>query len=42
MLNQIIRGEFAYTIIEIQQAVYPENIADELKKVSGVIRVNIY
>ncbi len=40
MLNRS-RGEFAYTIIEISGSV-PENIADELKKVSGVIRVNIY
>lgn len=40
MLNRS-RGEFAYTIIEISGSV-PENIEDELKKVSGVIRVNIY
>ena len=40
MLNRS-RGEFAYTIIEISGSV-PGNIADELKKVSGVIRVNIY
>lgn len=35
------KGEFAYTIMEIKGSV-PASIADDLKKVAGVIRVNLF
>lgn len=40
MINRS-RGEFAYTIMEIKGSV-PASIADDLKKVAGVIRVNLF
>lgn len=40
MINRS-KGEFAYTIMEIKGSV-PASIADDLKKVAGVIRVNLF